>query len=82
VGLISGIEYALPTSQNNGRLAEVDDRGREHSDSGVAVLIVVPGKKVLTKGAGILNATEPISKFRTIFQSAELAFRIRIVIET
>ena len=44
------------------------------------MLVVVPGEEFLTKGAAILNTAESIRKAGPIFQSAKLAFRIRVVV--
>src|SRR5271170_130739 len=44
------------------------------------MLIVVPGEECLAEGAAILDTTKPIGKLGAVFHSAELAFRIRVVV--
>ena len=46
----------------------------------MTMLFVIPAKKGLAKGPGILNRTEPLRKLRTILQRFELGFRVRVVI--
>jgi hypothetical protein len=44
------------------------------------VFIVVPTEKGLAEAAGVFDGTEAVGKVREVFQSAELAFRIGIVV--
>jgi len=46
----------------------------------VAMLVVIPDEKLLTESAAIWEAAEAIRELRTVLQSSELAFRIRVVI--
>jgi hypothetical protein len=48
--LVSGIERDLPASQDAVGLAEVNHGRGEQADTGVAVLLVVPLKELLTEG--------------------------------
>ena len=46
----------------------------------MAMFSVIPTKKSLTESSAVLNAPETARELRPILQSAELAFRIRIVV--
>jgi len=48
--------------------------------AGVAMLLVVPLKELLAKGAAVLDAAEAIRELRAVLHGAELAFRIRVVV--
>ena len=65
---------------DRGGEAVVDHGWRHHADSGMAMLVVVPGKKRVAEGAAILNRAEAIGKLGAILHGAELAFRKRIVV--
>ena len=60
--------------------AVMDHGGSHHADSGVAMLVVVPGEEGLAESAAVLNAAEAIRELGAVFHGAELAFRIRIVV--
>jgi hypothetical protein len=63
------------------RSLAVMDHGRCHqAESGMMVLVVVPLKEALAEAASILFGAEAIRKTRAVFQVAELAFRIWIVV--
>jgi len=46
----------------------------------MTMLFVIPIKKYLTKGSGILNRTKAFRELRTILQRLELGFRVWVVI--
>jgi hypothetical protein len=62
------------------RLAIVHYRRREQAQAGMAMFSVIPTKKSLTESSAILNAPETVRELRPILQSAELAFRVRVVV--
>ena len=63
------------------RSLAVMDHGRRHqAESGMMVLMVVPLKEALAEAASILDGAEAILETRAVFQGAELAFRIWIVV--
>ncbi len=54
-------------------------RGQQR-DSAVMVLVVVPGKELLTKGPCIFDGAESVWELGPIFESLEVALRVRIVV--
>ena len=61
-------------------LTVVDHGGRHQAKAGVVVLVVIPLEEGLAEAASVSDRTDAIRETRPIFQSAELAFRIRIVV--
>src|SRR5665213_1912444 len=53
---------------------------RKKAQSGMAMLFVIPGEELLGKGTGILERPETLRKPGPVFQSPEVAFRIRVVV--
>ena len=53
---------------------------RQQSDSAVMVFVVVPREEALTKNARILDGSESIWELGPVFESFELALRVRVVI--
>jgi len=80
VRLVGGIEDYLAIVQDGLGFPKVDHSRGEKSDTGMTMLVVVPVEKLLTEGAAVLNAAEAIRKLGTVLQSAELAFRVRVVV--
>ena len=78
--MISGIKHHLAVGQDGLALAEMDHGRGQQADAGVAMLLVVPVKELLTEGAAVLDAAEAVRELRAVLQGAELAFRIRVVI--
>ena len=58
----------------------MDHVGAQQTESGMAMLVVVPGEELLTEGATVLNGTEAVGELRSVLHGAELAFGIGIVI--
>ena len=77
VSLVRGIEHGRAARQNGRGFPEVNHRRGEQTDAGMAMLLVVLMEELLAEGAAVLDATEMIWELRTVFQRAELAFRIR-----
>ena len=76
----SGVQDHLAMGQDVSGLAVVD-RGRRHqAKTRVVVLMVVPLEKGLAETTSIFDGTEAVGKARAVFQGAELALRIRIVV--
>ena len=48
--------------------------GCYQADGAMMVLLVIPGEKLLTEGAGLLNAAEFSGEARAVFQGFELRF--------
>ncbi len=78
--LVSGIENGLPFRDQLGRLAVMHSGGRKQVQSGMVVLMVIPGKEVLAKAAGILDRAETVRVSRTIFHGFEVRFRKWVVV--
>ena len=78
--LIGDIKHSLPLPHDAFCLAVVHHRRRKQAQAGVAMLLVVPTKKSLTKRAAVLDAPKAIRELRPILQSAELTFGERIVV--
>ena len=79
VSRVGGVENYLTMRQDVSGLPAMDHGRRHQSETGV-VMVVVPLKERLAKPASVLDGAEAIRKTWTVFQGAELAFRIRIVI--
>jgi hypothetical protein len=60
--------------------AVVDVGRRVEPDARMTVIVVVPTEESSTVGAAVLEAAEPVRELRSIFEGAELAFGIRIVV--
>jgi len=50
----------------------------EKADTGMVMLLIVPGEKVLTKSPGILDGAKTIREVRPILHGLELGFRIGV----
>jgi hypothetical protein len=55
VRLVSRVEHHLAASQDGLALAEMDHGPGQQADAGVAMLLVVPVKELLTEGAAVLE---------------------------
>ena len=74
MGLIGDIENSLPFRDELGGLTVVDGGRGQQLQPRVMVLVVVPGKKVLTETARILDGTEAIRVLRPILHGFEVRF--------
>ena len=74
VSRVGDIERPLAVLADGGRQAVVDHGGSHHSDSGVAMIIVIPGEELLTESAAVLDATESVGKLGAVLHGAKLAF--------
>lgn len=77
---IGCIENKLSAFTDGDSRAVVHHGRRHHSDSRVAVIVVVPGEEDLAECPAVLDAAEPIGKLGAVFRGAELAFRVRIIV--
>ena len=46
----------------------------------MAMLFVIPAKKLLAKGSGILEAAEPAGKLRAVLECFKMGLRVRVII--
>jgi hypothetical protein len=53
---------------------------REKAQSGMAVLVVIPGEELLGEGTGILERPKAFRETGSLFQGPEVAFRIWVVV--
>ena len=53
---------------------------REKTQSGMTVLVVIPGEELLGKRTGILKRPKSFRETGPVFQSPEVTFRIRVVV--
>jgi hypothetical protein len=70
-------EDALPMGADDGRVAEVDDRGRQESEAAVMMRVVVPVKEPVTERPTIVEGSEALRKLRAVLEGLELGFRER-----
>ena len=77
---VGGVQRHLTMSQDLSRVAVVDHGRRHQAKTRVMMLVVVPLEKGLAKPARVFDRTETIRETRPVFQGAELAFRVRIVV--
>src|SRR5260370_40926108 len=75
-----GVEDGLPLREHGWRLTQVDHGRRQHADSGVAMLEVVPGKESLAMGPAVLNAAEAVREVGTVLERPKLTFREGLVV--
>ncbi len=61
-------------------MTEMDHGGCHQGQAGVVVLVVVPAEEGLAETTGIFDGAKAIRKVWAVFQGAELAFRIGIVV--
>ena len=77
---VGGIENGTTPLDGLGRQTVVDHSRREKTESGVAVLVVIPGKELLGETSGILKGAKAFRETGPVLQSPEVAFRIGVVI--
>jgi Transposase len=80
VSQVGQVECPLTILADPDGQAVMDCGGSHHTDSRVAMLIVIPDEEVLAEGPTVLDATEPVRKLRAVLHGAEMAFRKRIVV--
>src|SRR5206468_10413205 len=76
----SGSENSTALLDGLRRATIVDHSRIEKTESGMTVLVVVPGKELLRETSGILKRSKAIRETGPVLQSPEVAFRIRVVI--
>jgi hypothetical protein len=64
----------LAVGQDGLGLSKVNHGRGEQADAGMTMLFVIPGEKLLTEGAAVLDAAEAVRELRTVFHGPELAF--------
>ena len=46
----------------------------------MTMLFVIPAKKLLAKGSGILDGTEPAGELRAVLERFKMGLRVRVII--
>jgi hypothetical protein len=77
---IGRIEQPLPLLNDRASDAVVPHFRGEQGYAAVMMLVVVPGKELLAKGACVLDAAEAFRKLRPVLKGFELALRVRVVV--
>ena len=67
-----GVEGCLAGDIDVVRLPEVDLIGGHQADSGVVVVLVIPGEETAAEDAGRVDGLKPFGKFWLIFQGLEM----------
>jgi hypothetical protein len=80
MGLKSGGQDLLALLGDDLGLARVHHGGGQEANAAMMMFLVVPGKKLLAKGSGILKAAKLLGKGRLIFEGFELSLGAGIVI--
>ena len=77
---VSGVQNGAALFDGGGRQTMVNHGRAEQAESGMAMLLVVPGEELLAEGPGVLQRPEAFRESRPVFQSPEMAFRIRVIV--
>jgi hypothetical protein len=77
---VGGIENGAPPLNGLRCQTVMYHSRREKSQSGMAVLVVIPGEELLGEGTSILQRPEAFRETGPVFQSPEVAFRIWVVV--
>ena len=77
---VSRVQHVLPFCYGLRRLAVMHGFGREHGDTAMTMLFVVPIEEGAAEGARIFQAAEPLWKVRPVLKCFELCLRVRVVI--
>ena len=80
MGGVSRLQYSLSFVNDVGIGTVVDGGWREHAESRVVMVIVVPVKELCTVGQGFVIGRESVWEIGLVFEGLELAFRKRIVV--
>ena len=80
VALIGLVQYLLPLLDDLARHAVMQHVRGQQGDSAMVMILVVPRKELLAKGACIFNGAEAVGEFGPVLQGLELALRVRVVI--
>ena len=80
VAFVGRIEHLLPLLYHDASQTVVQHFRGQQRDPAVMMFSVVPSKKLLAKSARVLDGAEALRKLRPVFQSFELALRVRIVV--
>ena len=77
---VSGVENDAAAVNGRSRQTMMNHCRRKKAQAGMAVMIVIPGEELLAERTGILERPKAFGEARPVFQSAEVAFRIRVVV--
>ena len=80
VGGVSRLQREAPLRQDRAGLAVMNGGGREHVQSRMVVLVVVPGKELDAERAALVVGREVCGELRSVLERFKLAFRERIVV--
>ena len=80
MGGVSRLQYSSSFVNDVGIGTVVDGGWREHAESRVVVVVVVPVKELCTVGQGFIIGRESIREIGLVFEGLELAFREWIVV--
>ena len=69
---VRGSQDHFTLRAHGSRLAEVDDRRLQESETAVMMLVVVPAKERLAERAAVFDGAEPVRKLRTVLQRSEV----------
>jgi hypothetical protein len=75
-----GIQNGVALLDGSGRETVVDNTRIKKPQPGMPMRFVVPGEELLGKATAVRQRTETFREPRPVFQSPEMAFRIRVVV--
>lgn len=74
------VESSLTGGVDSVGLSVVDLVWGRQAESGVVVVLVIPGEERPAERLGVLDASEAAGEFRLIFECLEVGFRERVVV--
>ena len=77
---VGGVQDVLPLRPYGGRLADVDDGGRQEADRAMTMFVVVPGEEHLPERTAILDRAESLGKLGTVLERLEVRFREGVIV--
>src|ERR1017187_3503323 len=75
-----GIEDVLALCEDERSLAVMDHGRGQKTQTGMAMLIVVPGEEGLAESSTVLDRSKAVRKLGPVLHGAKLAFRIGVVV--
>ena len=76
----SGVQNGLAMEQQIGGFAVMNHGGGHQAQAGMVVFQVIPAEESLAETACIFDRPEAVREAGAVFEGAELAFRVRIVV--
>ena len=74
------VQCALAGGLNGFSLAVVDLIRCHQAETGMVVVLIIPGEEAAAEVLGILDAAEAFGEFRLVFQGLEVGLRERVVV--